>query len=206
MASPSKPAERPAAPDAARAGGPPAALQALVVVATIAVVGWLVGDGLAQARQGPARVRGELLRVAPREGVPVAFELPSLRGGAKKLDDYAGKIVLLNFWATWCPPCIEEMPSMRRFHAKLAADPRFVLVAVSADESWEPVKRFFGDDPPAFEVLLDEGGELARKYGTTMFPETYVIRDGKIIGFIEGPRNWDDWFAAGYVEALVAAR
>jgi hypothetical protein len=80
------------------------------------------------------------------------------------------------------------------------------LVAVSADESWEPVKRFFGDDPPAFEVLLDEGGELARKYGTTMFPETYVIRDGKIIGFIEGPRNWDDWFAAGYVEALVAAR
>ena len=60
------------------------------------------------------------------------------------LRDLRGKIVVLNFWATWCPPCVEEMPSLLRLQAKLKDDPRFVLLAVSTDEGWEPVRKFFG--------------------------------------------------------------
>lgn len=92
---------------------------------------------------------------------------------------------------------------MIRLNDKLAKDPRFVLLAVSADESWEPVRKFFGEQAPRFTVLLDAKGELARKYGTTMFPETYVVKGGKIVGFIEGPRKWDEWYAEQYLRELL---
>src|SRR5204863_8336957 len=104
---------------------------------------------------------------------------------------YGGKVVFINFWATWCPPCVEEMPSLVRLHAKLKDDPRFALLAVSTDDGWEPVQKFFGGKPPAMTVLLDPKGTIAHEYGTTKFPETYIVVGGKVRGFILGPRDWD---------------
>jgi len=113
--------------------------------------------------------------------------------------------VFLNFWATWCPPCVEEMPSIRRLHERMAGRSDFVMILASADEGWDPVKKFFAGDPPPFTVLLDPSGEIAKKYGTTMFPETYVIAGGRIRAFIEGPRDWDTWFARAFLESFLGS-
>ena len=91
---------------------------------------------------------------------------------------------------------------MLKLHSELKDDPNIVMLAVSADETWAPVKKFFGEDRPGFTVLLDSKGQLAKQYGTTMFPETYVVKDGRVIGFVEGPRRWDEWYAAEYLRAL----
>lgn len=132
-----------------------------------------------------------------------ATTLDDQRGQLQALAQWRGKVVVVNFWATWCPPCIEEMPSMRNLHGKLKDDPRFVMIAVSADDSWAPVKEFFQKEPPTFRVALDASGNLARQYGTEKFPETYVIVDGKIVGYIIGPRNRETWYAEAYLKALM---
>jgi thiol-disulfide isomerase/thioredoxin len=178
-----------------------------LVGVTLAVFLYFVALGVSDAHQGRGRLAAKLLRVDPRNDQPVRFSLEALGGGKTSLDDYKNKVVFLNFWATWCPPCIEEMPSMVRLHERMKDDDRFVMLAVSADEGWDPVKKFFANRAqPKFKVLLDPSGQIAKQYGTTMFPETYVVVNGKIIGFIEGPRDWDRWFADEYLRSLVSAR
>lgn len=92
---------------------------------------------------------------------------------------------------------------MKRFYRRMKDDPRFVMLAVSADEDWAPVRKFFEKEPPPFPVLLDKSGELAKKYGTEKFPETYVVIDGRIVGYIVGPRDWDAWYAEAYAKGVM---
>lgn len=185
---------------------PPPAVSLLVTAVTLGAAGWFASQALADVRQGRAQLTSTLLSVAPRDGAPVPLSLTTMDGKTVTLASLSDKVVLLNFWATWCPPCVEEMPSMISLQRKLADDPRFVMLAVSADESWEPVRKFFGADTPPFTVLLDAKGGLAKQYGTTMFPETYVVKGGRIVGFIEGPRKWDEWYAEQYLRELLGPR
>ncbi|MBI4819527.1 MAG: TlpA family protein disulfide reductase [Deltaproteobacteria bacterium] len=194
--------EEAASPSSAEPGGPSSLLKATLVLATFGAAAYFTSVGFADASVGRGRLAGKLLKVEARNQNPLPFTLESMSGGKVALSDFAGKVIFLNFWATWCPPCLEEMPSMRRLESRLRGK-NIVMLAVSADESWDPVKKMFETDPPPFKVLLDPSGELAKQYGTTMFPETYVIKDGRIIGFIEGPRDWDDWFADVYLDAVV---
>src|SRR5437660_1332315 len=91
-----------------------------------------------------------------------------------------GKTVLVNFWATWCPPCREEMPSLSRLAQQF--DPgTFEVVAVSVDEGWAPVEKFLAQPRTPFRVVLDEGAKISRTYGTTKFPASSLPdRDGKL--------------------------
>jgi thiol-disulfide isomerase/thioredoxin len=182
---------------------PPRAVALLLLALTISAFGYLVWLGVARAQTGLPRVAGKLLAVEERNQTPLAFDLAKIDGGSVSLANLRGKVVMINFWATWCPPCVEEMPSMVRFHNKFKSDPRFVMLAVSTDESWDPVKKFFGGESPGFTVLLDPKGDLAKRYGTTMFPETYLLVDGKVVGFIEGPRNWDAWYAETFLRGVL---
>ncbi|MFO0728413.1 MAG: TlpA disulfide reductase family protein [Myxococcota bacterium] len=181
----------------------PTPLAAAVLLATLAGALVFAGRGIQEARRGGERLTAKLLSVAARDNEAIPFELPKLDGGTVSLASFQDKVVLVNFWATWCPPCVEEMPSLVRMHDRLKGDPRFVMLAVSADESWDPVSRFFAGERPGFTVLLDKKGEMAKRYGTTMFPETYVVKNGKVIGFIEGPRRWDDWYVEKYLRGLL---
>jgi thiol-disulfide isomerase/thioredoxin len=182
---------------------PPRPIALFLVALSLGVFAWFLMTGFRDAQAGRAKLAGELLRVAPRKDTPVHFNLESINGKKFSIDDFRGKVVFLNFWATWCPPCVEEMPSMTRMYQRMKDDPNLVILAVSTDDSWAPVREFFKErELPAHHVLLDPTGVIAKQYGTTMFPETYVIKDGKIVGFIEGPRNWDDWFADEYLKAL----
>lgn len=182
---------------------PPKAVTLLLVAAALGGVAYFGAQGLQAAKSGEGKLAGTLLRVQARNERPEAFELSNLQGEKVSLASLKGKVVFVNFWATWCPPCVEEMPSMRRLREKFADDDRFVMLAISADEGWEPVRKFFATDKPPFPVLLDANGALAKKYGTEKFPETYVIIDGKLVGYIVGPRDWDAWYAEAYLRALL---
>ena len=80
------------------------------------------------------------------------------------------------------------------------------MLAVSTDESWAPVRDFFRTQKPELNILLDKNGDIAEEYGTQKFPETYLVLDGEIIGYIVGPRNWDKWYAEAYLKALLERR
>lgn len=136
--------------------------------------------------------------IRPGQEAP-GFTLPGLDGGSVSLADLRGKVVLLNFWATWCKPCEDEMPAMQRLHAALAGTD-FRLLAVSTDEERAPVEAFRERLGLTFPILLDPGKTVAESYQTYRFPESYLIgRDGRILARYIGPRDWD---AAVYHERI----
>ena len=167
---------------------------------------WFVVQGVQARISGPRELAEELLNVKAKDGLPLDFELKNLKGEDVKLSSLSNKTVFLNFWATWCPPCIEEMPSLRRLYKKFEDHPDFVFLAVSTDQEWQAVRRFFEREPADFPVLLDAEGQIARRYGTTKFPETYIIDHGRLVGHIVGPRDWDHWYAEAWLRALLDSR
>jgi|GEM_PF-733144 len=185
---------------------PPTPLLVIFFAAVLSAFGFFIFQGFQESKLGSRQLSGKLLRVQNRDNLPLQFDLEKMTGGRLKLTELNDKVVFLNFWATWCPPCVEEMPSIRSLHAKLKSNEKFEMLLVSADESWDPVRKFFGNEPAPFTVLLDPEGDVARQYGTIRFPETYVIIDGRVRGFIEGPRNWDSWFSEAYLQTFLDAR
>lgn len=132
------------------------------------------------------------------------FRLPDLHGRTHQLSDYRGKIVFLNLWATWCPPCREEMPSMERLYHRLRDD-EFVMLAISQDEQInEAVRPFVEQMRLSFPILLDPQGKVPPKYGVTGYPETFIIdRAGRVIDHIIGPRDWDSELSFRYFSSLL---
>ena len=120
------------------------------------------------------------------------FRLPSLAGGEVDLASQRGKVVVLNFWATWCPPCVSEMPSLERLHRALAPE-GLSVVTVSADEDEGSLRRFVAERALTLPVLKDPGGRVAAgEYHTTGYPETFVLdRDGRLLQHVVGPAEWD---------------
>ncbi len=122
------------------------------------------------------------------------FALKNLNGETRKLSDYRGQVVFLNFWATWCKPCQEEMPSMESLHQAFEADfaDDFVMLAVSIDKSANDIPAFMAKHKLTFEVLHDRWGKVDRIYKIMGVPETYVInQNGVLVEKIIGPRDWN---------------
>ncbi len=120
----------------------------------------------------------------------IGFTLPDMNGKQVSLKDYRGKVVFLNFWATWCKPCEDEMPSMQQLHQALKGQP-FEILAVSIDSDTEPVKKFISAYGLTFTVLHDRNGKMKERYKTTGVPETFIIdQNGVVAEKVMGPRNW----------------
>ena len=119
------------------------------------------------------------------------FTLPALDSGAAiSLRDHSGSVVLVNFWATWCKPCEEEMPSMERLYRRLEPE-GFRMVAVSVDEDPAVVREFRERLAITFPIALDPTKEVSRLYQTTGFPESLLVDgDGVVIERYVGPRDW----------------
>ena len=110
------------------------------------------------------------------------FELMDMDEEMKKFSDLRGKVVLLNFWATWCPPCVREMPSMERLHQQIDAED-FEVIAVNQMEDGDQVFAFTGqlEIEPTFEILFDSTSRVSRAYGVRGLPTTYLIdKQGKV--------------------------
>ena len=121
------------------------------------------------------------------------FELEDMDEEKVKLSDYRGKVVLLNFWATWCPPCIREMPSMERLQQKVAAE-NFKVIAVNQMEDADDVFAFTGqlEVDPTFEILFDKTSEVSQDYAVRGLPTTYLIdKKGNLRYRAVGGREFD---------------
>lgn len=121
------------------------------------------------------------------------FVLADMDDEKVKFSDYRGKVILLNFWATWCPPCIREMPSMERLQQKVAAKD-FKVVAVNQMEDADVVFAFTGQLPidPTFQILLDTSSKVSQAYAVRGLPTTYLIdKKGNIRYRAVGGREFD---------------
>lgn len=120
------------------------------------------------------------------------FNLRGEDGKHYRLADFRGQVVVLNFWATWCPPCRYEMPSMERAHKKVQGE-KIALLAVNVGESEEQVFEFTGRYPVTFPLLLDEDGQVTRLYPVIGLPTTFIIDpQGRVTHRAVGGREWDD--------------
>jgi peroxiredoxin len=119
-----------------------------------------------------------------------------------RLSDYHDRVVLVNFWATWCPPCIEETPSLERFAEQVRQDGA-VVIGVSVDEDADTLAKFVARFNMSFPVARDPDKTMAARYGTFQFPETYILdRDGRVAEKIIGEQDWQDPRILAYVRAL----
>lgn len=120
------------------------------------------------------------------------FRLPNRTGELRAKADYRGRVVLLNFWGSWCPPCREEFPSLERLQQKLGGTEFTVLAVTVADEA-NAVERFLDGRPVPFDILIDTTRHTAEAYRAAGVPVTYLLdRQGRMIAGRAGPQAWDD--------------
>ncbi|MBI3793552.1 MAG: TlpA family protein disulfide reductase [Nitrospinae bacterium] len=132
------------------------------------------------------------------------IRLVTLDGKKLHLADYKGKWVFLNFWATWCPPCLAEMPEMETFYQKFKAK-NMVMLAVSVDKD-DParIRAFIKNHGYTFDVFNDPDGEALSKFGGSNIPATFIINPrGEIVSQANGPRSWTDKTIIDYFNDLL---
>ncbi len=161
-----------------------------------------VGVGAVVALRAPGSSGPRLDAPAP------GFSLPPLEGGSLSLDSLRGRVVFVNFRATWCAPCREEAPSLQRLYDRLRDD-GFELVGISIDAPGSEAKiRAFRDEfGLSFPILVDPDKEAYRAYGATGVPETFLIDSaGSLTERFVGPRNWDEPRYARALQRMLEAR
>ena len=132
------------------------------------------------------------------------FELKDRAGKPLNVKDFRGKVVFLNFWATWCPPCIEEMPAMEKLHQELEKD-GLVMLAVNFQEGPERVKEFFTQHNLTFTPLLDRDGKVTEQYQAWGLPVSVVInKRGQIAARATGSKDWHSDEARQFFKKLLA--
>lgn len=164
----------------------------------------LFSTAAAATRSDPMQALG---LQAPHEtvGAPV-FSLPDLAGNKVQLRTFKGKLALLNFFATWCGPCREEMPGMERLF-RAHRHHGFVVVAINLQESAKAVRPFVQELKLSFPIVLDSEGTVSREYGVRALPVTFLIgRDGNIVWRAIGGRDWESSQAREYFARLVAEK
>ena len=136
---------------------------------------------------------------------PINFTLPFLEGESAALSAFKGKVVILNFWATWCPPCRDEMPSMEILYQRYK-DNGLEMLAVNLRENINTVQQFIKTNNYTFPIPLDLDGRVSSQYGITSIPTTYIIdKDGKIIGRVVGSIHWDTPQVFALFDALLSS-
>jgi peroxiredoxin len=161
------------------------------------VVAFLAGLMIYREQQGPALTL---------EGAPApAFELEDENGETVSLSDHRGKLVFLNFWATWCGPCVDEIPDMMALNAQFRDRP-FQMLAISVNTDWTAVRDFYALHGFELPTLLDPGRQASSDYRAFAFPETFLIDgEGIVIRKYVGAVAWTHPRVVAEVEALVRA-
>ena len=180
----------------------PAALTALAIAFVAARFLGAVHDSLARTRGGACTALApDPLPGFLQTGPTPDFQLPDAKGGSVSLSAQRGHPVLLNFWATWCPPCVDEVPSLEDLARKLdGTDLR--LLAVSVDDDWGAIRRFFPKGS-AIGVLLDTSHDIPKKFGTEKFPESFLIdAAGRVRYYFINKRDWSRPEAVACLESL----
>ena len=176
------------------------AVKTKVTLAILALLLPLAGlilsrEGFPYKRQSPAITDGDLFKKlniekSDKEIQAPDFTLKDLYGNSVSLQDLRGKVVFLNFWATWCPPCRLEMPTMEELHKEFG-DQGLVILAINYRENPAEIKAFFEQHQLTFPALLDPEGKVLDLYKAWSLPTTYLInKNGEIVGKVIGYRDW----------------
>ncbi len=121
------------------------------------------------------------------------FALQDASGRTVRLSDFRGRFVVLNFWATWCAPCVEEVPSLEQLQQRFESESpqKITVLSVSVDSGWAPIKAFSKQKNITYPVLLDSDQDVAHTFGTFKYPETYVIDpSGVVVKKVIGGLDW----------------
>ncbi len=131
------------------------------------------------------------------------FSLVDTKGNKVTLAEMRGKVVLVNFWATWCPPCVEEMPSMDMLN-KFMAEEDFVMLAINTEKNGSTVvPKFLEKKPYGFTILYDDQGIVQQQYGVHQFPESFIVgKDGDVVEKISGPLDWSSPRAVAFLKSF----
>jgi cytochrome c biogenesis protein CcmG, thiol:disulfide interchange protein DsbE len=118
------------------------------------------------------------------------FDLPTLDDNQVRSSDLAGKVVVVNFWNSWCLPCLQEHAALVEFHGRHADDPSFVMIGIVRDDTESAIRRYVEEEGVPYMVAFDPGGRAALDFGTRGQPETYAITpDGVIAASNLGPSS-----------------
>ena len=163
----------------------------------------LVGASVYLVSSNSSRPASEWVNSVAVGDIAPDFQLEDMEGKQVSLSDFRGKVVLVNLWATWCPPCIEEMPSMERLNEVMAGDD-FVMLAVNTEENGRNVvPAFLQKTPYTFPILYDDKGVVQKLYGVFKFPESFIVRkDGTVAEKIIGPLDWSSLETIAYLKSL----
>lgn len=164
------------------------ALRALLAVLTLLFIG-LIGFSL---RDTSAKEGGR----APD------FSIQTDEGRQVTPTSFGGKVLVLNFWATWCAPCVEEIPSLDQFQKQFAKS-GVVVVAISVDKNAQKYRNFLSRIPVSFETARDPNADISARYGTFQYPESYIIKDGRIVRKFANAEDWVSEDMKQYVEGLL---
>lgn len=135
--------------------------------------------------------------------VPSAIDLQDSTGKKFHIDDYRGKVTIVNFWATWCPPCVEEIPSLNRLREQMQGQP-FELITINYAQSAKTIQEFMQKVDVQFPVLIDPKGATAQKWNVIGFPSTFVIGpDGSIRYGVNAAIHWDNAEVISALKALL---
>jgi peroxiredoxin len=130
------------------------------------------------------------------------FTLPTLTQGPLSLHDFGRQVVVLNFWATWCPPCVEETPSLEKFAEQMRLQ-GVAVMGVSVDQDVAALQTFAAQQHLSFPILRDPNQSVANRYGTFQFPETYIIdQEGRVAEKLIGAVDWQDPRVVTFVQEL----
>jgi thiol-disulfide isomerase/thioredoxin len=169
----------------------------LAALAVAIVVGFVFTTSLKPAENGANAITS----LASESSLPVV----SREGKKVNLAKVRGKVVLVHFWATWCPPCVEEIPELDKFWAHFKGNPKIELYSVSVDDTWEAIDEFRKKTPFELPLYRDPESSTAHKFGTSKFPETYIANgEGRILYHLAQAIDWDSPEVMQNVQALLA--
>lgn len=164
------------------------ALRLLLVVLTLVLAGFIAFT---------------LRDTSAQEGGPApAFAITTDIGKQVTPTDFGGKVLVLNFWATWCSPCIQEIPSLDAFQKHFTGS-GVVVVGVSIDKNAKKYRTFLDRVHVAFQTARDPESNISSEYGTFKIPETYIIKDGRIVRKFIGEEDWTSEDITRYVQGLL---
>lgn len=164
------------------------ALKTLLLALTLAFIGviaWSMRD--TSAKEG---------------GKAPAFSITTDEGHKISAASFGGKVLVLNFWATWCAPCVQEIPSLDGFQKEFAKD-GVVVVAVSVDKNPQRYRSFLDHVHVSFDTARDPSANLSAEYGTFQYPESYIIKDGRVVRKLPNAENWLSDDMKQYVQGLL---
>ncbi len=168
-------------------------------------------DGFFHKKKEPAAVSQDYFKKlgierAEKRTIAPDLTLEDLSGKRISLKGLRGKVVFLNFWATWCIPCRQEMPTMEKLHREFK-EHGLEVVAINFREGKKEVRKFFDELGLTFTALLDKEGKVSEEYGAWSIPLTYFInRKGEFVGKVVGSREWDSPEAKAFFRGLLAEK